>query len=241
MSKKDTDKKAVNKPEERISKDPLDIAELDKDLRDRIHVIRREFIRGLSFIREHKHSVTFFGSARFKDDNTYYQKAQRIARQLAEEGIDVVTGGGPGIMEAANRGARNTEGEETGSSLGLNITLPREQVLNPYVEKNEDFHYFFSRKVALTFSAEAYLVFPGGFGTMDEFFEILTLVQTQKIVEVPIILVGSDFWNPLTEFIEETLKQEHGTIDPDDTDLFRVLDDEEKILEIVKKAPMRKE
>lgn len=241
MPKKDTNKRTVNKPEERISKEPLDIEELDKDLRDRIHVIRREFIRGLSFIREHKHSVTFFGSARFKDDNKYYQKAQRIAEQLAEEGIDVVTGGGPGIMEAANRGARNTEGEETGSSLGLNITLPTEQVLNPYVEKNEDFHYFFSRKVALTFSAEAYLVFPGGFGTMDEFFEILTLVQTQKIVEVPIILVGSDFWSPLIEFIEETLKREHGTIDPDDTDLFRVLDDEGKIVDIVKKAPMRKE
>lgn len=241
MEENSSKKKSINKPTGEVWDDPIDIERLDKDLRDRIHVIRREFIRGLNFVRRHKHSVTFFGSARLKEGNPHYQKAQRIAEALAEHGIDIVTGGGPGIMEAANRGAEKTKGEESGSSLGLNIELPMEQVLNPYVEKNESFHYFFSRKVALTFSAEAYLVFPGGFGTLDEFFEILTLVQTQKIVEVPIILVGSDFWSPLVKFIEESLKETHKTIDPEDMELFQLLDDEEEIIEIVKSAPMRKE
>lgn len=237
----DSSKKNVNKPTKEVWDDPINMEQLDKDLRDRIHVIRREFIRGLDFIRQYNHSVTFFGSSRLEEGNLYYQKAERIAEALANHGIDVVTGGGPGIMEAANRGAKKTTGEESGSSLGLNIELPMEQVLNPYVEKNESFHYFFSRKVALTFSAEAYLVFPGGFGTLDEFFEILTLVQTKKIVEVPIILVGSDFWSPLVEFIDKSLKEKHRTIDPKDTELFQLLDDEEEIIEIVKNAPIREE
>lgn len=235
------DKKRVNKSSKEADKKPLDIESLDQDLRDRIHVIRREFIRGLSFIRDHKHSVTFFGSARFREDNEYYQLARDIAKGIAETGIDIVTGGGPGIMEAVNRGATEAEGDNAGHSLGLNITLPEEQLLNPYVEENESFHYFFSRKVALTFSAEAYIFFPGGFGTLDEFFEILTLVQTEKIVSVPIILVGSDFWNPLLDYIENVQKNTHKTISSEDTDLFEITDDKERVIEIVQNAPMRME
>lgn len=235
------EKKRVNKSSEEAVKKPIDIETLDKDLRDRIHVIRREFIRGLSFIREHKHSITFFGSARFNEDNDYYQLARDIAKGIAETGIDIVTGGGPGIMEAANRGASEAEGENIGHSLGLNITLPEEQLLNPYVEENESFHYFFSRKVTLTFSAEAYVFFPGGFGTLDEFFEILTLVQTGKIVSVPIILVGSDFWNPLLDFIENVQKNSFETISPNDTDLFEITDSAERVIEIAENASMRKE
>jgi len=235
------DKKTINKPSKKVAKDPLRIEDLDKDLRDRIHVVRREFIRGLNFVRQHPRSVTFFGSARLPEENQYYQKAQEVAEALAEVGIDVLTGGGPGIMEAANRGASQTTGSETGQSLGLNITLPEEQVLNPYVEDNESFHYFFARKVALTFSAEAYLFFPGGFGTLDEFFEILTLVQTNKIVTVPIILVGSEFWKPLNTFIQETLLQEFETISHNDMDLYFITDDTEEIIDIVKNAPLRSE
>ena len=220
------------------NREPLKFEDLDTDLQDRIHVIREEFIRGFNLIRQHKHSVTFFGSARLEEGSKYYEKARRIAKCLAEEEIDVVTGGGPGIMEAANRGAAEAE---TGKSLGLNISLPMEQTLNPYVEKNEAFHYFFSRKVALTFSAEAYLVFPGGFGTLDELFEILTLVQTKKIVPVPVILVGSEFWQPLVQFIKDTLLEEYETISPEDISLFSLIDDEDDVVDIVKEAPMRKE
>ncbi|MEX2368798.1 MAG: TIGR00730 family Rossman fold protein, partial [Candidatus Paceibacterota bacterium] len=183
MSDNDTNKtkKALNQP--------LRLEELDEDLRNRIHKIRREFIRGLNFVGQHQHSVTFFGSARLTEDSSHYQRAVEIAQALAEEGINVVTGAGPGIMEAANRGAYQAEGENVGKSLGLSITLPEEQDINPYVVENEPFHYFFARKVALTFSAEAYLFFPGGFGTLDELFEILTLVQTGKIIKVPVIMV----------------------------------------------------
>lgn len=239
MSTNDENKKIVNKPTEEVMNKPLKIEDLDEDLRDRIHVIRREFIRGFNFIRQHKHSVTFFGSARFNEGNPYYQKAIEIAKALASEGIDIVTGGGPGIMEAANRGAHQADSEDSGHSLGLNITLPSEQVLNPFVEDNESFHYFFARKVALTFSAEAYLFFPGGFGTLDEFFEILTLVQTQKIVTLPIILVGRDYWQPLNEFIHHTLLEEFNTISNSDMDLYLITDDTEEIVDIVKDAPVR--
>lgn len=235
------EKKRVNKSSEEAEKEPLHIDRLDQDLRDRIHIIRREFIRGLSFIRKHKHSVTFFGSARFDEDHPYYQKAVDIARGIAETRIDVVTGGGPGIMEAANRGASEAEGKTSGHSLGLNITLPEEQLLNPYVGKNESFHYFFSRKVALTFSAEAYIFFPGGFGTLDEFFEIITLVQTGKIVKVPVVLVGSDFWNPLLEFITTVQRDKFETISPEDLDLFEITDSPERVIEIAENAAMRKE
>lgn len=241
---KEKGEEQTNKPATELDKSKLTIDQLDEDLQDRIHLIRSEFIHGLHFIRQHKHSVTFFGSARYKEDNKYYQKARKVARRLASAGIDVVTGGGPGIMEAANRGAAEVEqtdktGEEVGHSLGLNIKLPNEQVLNPYVEKNEEFHYFFARKVVLTFSAEAYIFFPGGFGTLDEFLEILTLVQTEKISKVPIILVGTDFWQPLTTFIKETLLEKFETISPNDMDLFYITNDEKEIVRIAKEAPLR--
>ena len=234
-------KVTVNEPSQDRAGNKLTIDELDTDLRDRIHVIRREFIAGLNFVRQHQHTVTFYGSARFQDDNKYYQKAVRIARQVAESGIDIVTGGGPGIMEAANKGASQTEGEDTGDSLGLNIELPQEQILNPYVEKSQAFHYFFSRKVSLTFSAEAYIFFPGGLGTLDEFFEMITLVQTGKIEKVPIILVGVDYWQRLQDFIQQTLLKKYKTIDHSDLDLYHMTDDEDEVVDIVKDAPLRKE
>lgn len=234
-------KPKVYQPYDAISGEKLTFQELDKDLRERIHVIRREFIEGLNFIRQHEHTVTFYGSARFEEDNKYYRKARSIAKKIAKEGIDIVTGGGPGIMEAANRGASETTGEDSGRSLGLNIELPNEQVLNPYVEYNQNFHYFFSRKVSLTFSAEAYIFFPGGFGTLDEFFEMVTLVQTGKIEKVPIILVGIEYWGNLQDFIQQTLLKEFKTISHRDLDLFHITDDEKEIIKIVKNAPERRE
>lgn len=234
-------KQAVNEPASTLSGDELTLKELDKDLRERIHVIRREFIEGLNFIRQHQNTVTFYGSARFGEGNEYYRKAYRIAKRLSEEGIDVVTGGGPGIMEAANRGASETSGVESGHSLGLNIDLPEEQVLNPFVEYNQNFHYFFSRKVSLTFSAEAYLFFPGGFGTLDEFFEMVTLVQTGKIEKVPIILVGIEYWQNLQDFIQQTLLKKFKTVSHRDLDLYHITDDEDEIVRIVSEAPLRDE
>jgi len=179
-----------------------------------------------------------FGSARLPEDNEHYKQAQRIAYRIAKE-LDyaIITGGGPGIMEAANRGAY----EAGGRSVGMTIHLPFEQTTSKYVKDELQFYFFFTRKVSMTFSAEAYLYFPGGFGTMDELFEILTLVQTEKIEKVPIILVGEDYWRPLDEFIKKTLLETHETISPEDLNLYTITDDEDKILEIVKNAPLRNE
>lgn len=234
----DTGQRLVNVTEKELTHDPLTLDDLDKDLRERIKVIREEFIRGLDFIRQHKHTVTFFGSARTPADNKYYKQAEELANDLAEIGIDIITGGGPGIMEAANKGAARAN---HGHSLGLNIDLPNEQVLNPYVEKNVQFHYFFVRKVALTFSAEAFVYFPGGYGTLDEFFEILTLVQTKKIRQIPIILFGKEYWHQMDSFIKETLDEEYETIDPEDADLYNICDSREEAVDIIKEAPLRDE
>src|SRR5690606_36408416 len=181
--KKSANKKVINKPEIDLSIDPVTIDELEEAIHNRISVIQKEFEDGFHFIKKHPKSVTFFGGARFDNTNPFYQQAVDLAKLLVKERYTVVTGGGPGIMEAANRGAQ----EGGGHSLGLTIELPHEQVTNQYVTDHVGFNYFFTRKVCLTFSAEAFVYFPGGFGTLDEFFEILTLVQTKKIPKVPII------------------------------------------------------
>lgn len=229
-------RKTINMPEVELPQVPLTKQEVWHAAKVRVSRISREFSRGFKFIRHYPKSVSFFGSARLDENNEYYRKARSIAEKLSHLGYAIVTGGGPGIMQAANEGAYNAGGD----SVGLNIRLPHEQVTNPYVKDSVSFYYFFSRKVTLSFSAEAYLYFPGGFGTLDEFFEILTLVQTHKIPKVPIILVGSDFWNPLNDFIRMYLL-EHGAIKQEDMDLYKIADDENDIVEIVKKAPMRRE
>ena len=202
----------------------------------RMDRIEKEFARGFEFLRSYGKTVSIYGSARLPEDNIHYKAARRIAGRIAKElGCAVITGGGNGIMEAANRGAF----ESGGKSIGLNITLPHEQVKNDYLTDSMEFYYFFIRKVMLSFSAEAYIFFPGGFGTLDEFFEIATLVQTRKITQVPIILVGKDFWMPLRDTIEENLALVHKTIDKADLKLFTITDSEDEILEIVRNAPMR--
>lgn len=218
---------------------PLTISEMEVNSKKRISVITSEFKKGFAFIRNYPKSVTFFGSTRFKQNNPYYKKARQIAETLSRAGFAVVTGGGPGIMEAANRGAVDGDGEE--HSIGMCIKLPREQTTNPYVMRGIEFEYFFSRKVMLSFSAEAYIYFPGGFGTLDEFFEIITLIQTGKIEKVPIILVGNDYWKPLDAFFKKTLYKKNGTIHKDDMKLYTITEDQKEILKIVKNAPLRRE
>lgn len=220
-----------NKPEYK----PLTLDEIHQASKERVDYIAKEFLKGFEFIEGHPRSVTFFGSARLPEDNRYYVQARNLAQRIVKD-LDyaVLSGGGPGIMEAANRGATDANGH----SLGLTIELPMEQTTNPYTTGVLDFKYFFTRKVCLSFAAEAYLFFPGGFGTMDEFFEILTLVQTNKIEKVPIILVGKDFWGPLHDFIINDLIK-NKTISPEDIDLYRLTDDEDEIINIIKNAPVR--
>lgn len=209
--------------------------EIHRIIKAKVHRIDREFTRGFEFINNYDKSVTFFGSARFTEDNRYYQKARDLAKKVSSIGYTVLTGGGGGIMEAANRGAFEA-GKE---SLGLNIRLPKEQHLNSYTTSSMQFDYFFARKTALSFAAEAYIFFPGGFGTFDEFFEILTLIQTHKIRRIPIILVGKDYWDKLNTLIKELMCDEHKTINASDMELYRITDDENEILEIIKSVPIK--
>lgn len=227
----------MNVPSGDLPIEPLSREAIEKTTNERVNDIEEEFRRGFAFIQKHPRSVTFWGSARFKEGNEHYEQARRLGKRIVEElDYSVVTGGGPGIMEAGNRGAY----EGGGKSLGLTIKLPMEQRTNAYVTDSCDFYYFFSRKVTLAFAAEAYLYFPGGFGTLDELFEILTLVQTGKIEgKIPIILIGSDYWKPLDAFIRKELLKDHSAISPEDLNLYTITDDEDEIMEIIKNAPIR--
>ena len=178
-----------------------------------------EFIRGFRALHFVGPCVTVFGSARFKEDHPYYAMARAIGHGLAELGFTVVTGGGPGIMEAANRGAR----EARGRSIGCNIELPKEQAPNPYLDRWITFRHFFVRKVMLVKYSYAFVALPGGFGTLDEIFETATLIQTGKILDFPLVLVGRDFWRPLTDFLHGPLER-LGLIDPRDADRIVVVD-----------------
>ncbi len=195
----------------------------------------KELTRGLQVMQKYEKSITFFGSARLGPETKYYQMAERLAGECAKLGIAVVSGGGPGIMQAANKGAY----EAGGVSIGFNIELPMEQSENPYLTESVPFEFFFTRKTALTFTAEAFLVFPGGFGTYDETFQVLCHIQTKKMPRVPLILVGSEFWNPLHQSNIAILDEAFHTINPDDVQLYTILDDEEKIMDIIKNAPVR--
>ena len=214
---------------------PITLLEISEAAKKRVALISQEFINGFEFVKNYPRSVTFFGSARTKEDEPYYEKAKNLAGLIAKElHYSVTTGGGPGIMAAANKGAF----EAGGNSLGLTIELPKEQRANQYLTDSENFHYFFSRKVCLSFSAEAYVFFPGGFGTLDEFLEILTLIQTNKIPKAPMILVGVDFWTPFEQFFKEVLL-ENKMIEKDDLSLYTITDDENDIIKIIKEAPIR--
>jgi uncharacterized protein (TIGR00730 family) len=186
----------------------------------RVFRIMAEFVQGFELLRDTGLAATFWGSARLKPDDKYYKAAEELAAKLAKKGFAIISGGGPGIMEASNVGAFKVGGK----SVGLNIQLPFEQKLNPYTTQSLNFDFFFSRKVMLTFASEVYIYFPGGFGTMDEFFEIVTLIQTRKIERLPILLYGKEFWEPLLRFFEQDMMKKFHTISPEDLSLFQLVD-----------------
>ncbi len=198
----------------------------------RVLRIVREFIRGFRALHFVGPCVTVFGSARFPEDHPYYEKARLIGAEIARQGFTVITGGGPGIMEAANRGAY----EVGGRSIGCNIVLPKEQLPNPYVHKFVTFRYFFVRKVMLVKYSQAFVIMPGGFGTMDEAFEAATLIQTGKIFSFPIILVGVDYWTPLLDFLKQTMVP-NGTISESDLKLLHLTDSVEDVVRHLECCP----
>lgn len=195
----------------------------------RLFKILAEFVEGFEILPRIYPAVTIFGSSRTPSDHPDYKKAEELAKLLVKAGFSVITGGGPGIMEAANKGAA----EVNGFSVGLNIKLPFEQTPNPYANVRLEFRYFFVRKVMMAKYSVAFVFFPGGFGTLDEMFEVLTLVQTKKIKPIPIALVGKDFWSPLYSWMKEYLL---GTqkISPKDLELFRITETPEETLEYIK-------
>lgn len=196
-----------------------------------IFKIMGEFVNGFEKMSRIGPCVSIFGSARTKPDDKYYQLAERIAQKIVEHGYGVITGGGPGIMEAGNKGAHLAGG----TSVGLNIDLPFEQHDNPYIDsdKNLDFDYFFVRKVMFVKYSQGFVVMPGGFGTLDELFEAITLIQTNKIEKFPIILVSTDFWSGLLDWVKATLLDKFGNICPKDLDLIHVVDNENEVLDIL--------
>ncbi len=205
------------------------------DITWRIFRIMAEFVEGFQFLSTLSKEVTVFGSARLPATNKWYQEAVELGRLLGEAGFAVVTGGGPGIMEAANKGAHQAGGR----SVGLNIQLPNEQRVNDYVTSSRAFHYFFTRKVILAASAQAYVYFPGGFGTQDELFEILTLLQTGKSDHVPVVLVGVEYWGGLVDWIKGTMLDTFDTISAEDLKLFHLVDSGAEAYEIVKDSTER--
>ena len=209
----------------------------DKELgEDKLKMINLELKEGIDSVARFNPSVTIYGSARLPKEDESYKKANELAFRLAKElGYNILSGGGPGIMEAANKG-----GYEAGvKSVGLTIRLPHEQGANPYVTDEIPFNYFFTRQASLSYSTEACIFCPGGFGTMSELFEILTLKKTRKIDNMPVILFGSHFWSGLDNYIKENLNDEYQTIDKEDTGLYIIEDDIDKIINIVKESKIR--
>jgi hypothetical protein len=191
--------------------------------------ILSEFVEGFDALASVGPAVTIFGSARTREGSSEYERARMIARRLAEHGFAIITGGGPGIMEAANRGCR----EGGGLSIGCNIELPHEQGLNPYVDLGVEFKYFFARKTMFVKYADAFVIMPGGFGTLDELFEALTLIQTGKIRDFPVVLVGSSYWRGLVDWMRAT-QLPAGAIAEADIELLKITDDPDEVVEIIR-------
>jgi len=196
----------------------------------RIFRIMAEFVEAIETLSQVKNAVSIFGSARTAPDDPYYQKAELLARLLAQKGFSVITGGGPGVMEAANKGAA----EAGGRSVGMNIRLPFEQKPNPYANINIEYKYFFTRKVMFVKYAVAYVVLPGGFGTIDELFEALTLIQTKRIKGFPVILMGNEYWKGLLDWLRKAMLHDN-KISPADLELFQIIDDPEEAVKHIQK------
>jgi uncharacterized protein (TIGR00730 family) len=201
----------------------------DADLRGHVEEIAEEFLRGFEAVeRIDRPAVSIFGSARVREDSEPYRLARLVGRRFAEAGWAVVTGGGPGVMEAANRGAK----EGGGLSVGFNIELPHEQHENPYLDISYRFQHFYARKVCFVKPAEGFVIFPGGFGTLDELFEALTLIQTGKVLHFPVVLFDSDYWGELLDWIRAELLAD-GMVSPDDVELLRATDDPDEAVRTV--------
>ena len=206
-----------------------DLAANQEDLW-RVFRIMAEFVEGFETMGSIKPSIAVFGSARTKPSHKYYKKATRVSKELVKKGFGIITGGGPGIMEAANKGASEAEG----SSTGINIELPREQGSNPFIDSDKflNFRYFFVRKVMFFKYAQGYVIMPGGFGTIDEFFEVLTLIQTEKTKRVPIVVMGTEYWEPLMGWLKEYMIK-FKYIEDFDMDLFKMTDDPKEAAEFI--------
>jgi uncharacterized protein (TIGR00730 family) len=205
------------------------LASTDGDLVQEVERIAQEFLQGFAAVAQiDRPAVSIFGSARVPPGSTYYEEARAVARRFGESGWAVITGGGPGVMEAANRGAK----EAGGLSVGFNIRLPHEQYANPYLDIEYTFDHFYARKVCFVKPAEGFVIFPGGFGTLDELFEALTLIQTGKVLHFPVVLFDTAFWSGLTAWIRDTLFRE-GTVSPDDVELLHVTDDPDEAFSVV--------
>ncbi len=202
----------------------------------RLFRILSEFIEGFDELSDIGPAVSIFGSARSDKNDRYYKETYKVAALLAKNGYTIITGGGPGLMEAANKGAASNGR----LSVGLNITLPTEQKPNKYQNRTLHFRYFFARKVMFVKYAIGYVCMPGGFGTLDEFFEALTLVQTHKIYPIPLILYGTDFWAPLVDFMKNSMMKKFKTISPEDLDYLVLTDDPNEVLEIIDRHMNRK-
>ena len=196
----------------------------------RVFRIMSEFVDSIETLSNVHNAVSIFGSARVKPDDPYYKKTEILARLLVQNGFSVITGGGPGIMEAANKGAS----EAGGKSVGMNIRLPFEQKPNPYANIHLDYKYFFIRKVMFVKYAVAYVILPGGFGTMDELFEALTLIQTKRIKSFPLILMGSEYWQGLSDWVKKNMLAEDKIL-PADLELIQVVDEPQEVVKLIKK------
>lgn len=206
------------------------IDEISKEESWRIFRIMAEFVESIEVLSKVHNAVTIFGSARFKPDNKYYHVAEKLGQLLAQNGFAVITGGGSGIMEAANKGAA----EAGGQSVGMNIKLPFEQKPNPYANLQLDYKYFFIRKVMFVRYAMAYVIMPGGYGTMDEFFEALTLIQTKRVKSFPVILMGRDYWQGLLDWLKNSMVQKDMIL-PYDLEMIQVIDEPEEVVKHIKK------
>ena len=208
----------------------------DSNEETKLCMIQEEFKNGIDGIKNITPSVTFYGSARIKEEEPIYGKVQKLAYRISKElNYSIITGGGAGLMEAANRGAH----EAGGQSLGLTIKLPHEQKTNVYVTEEIPFYFFFARQVSMSYATEVCIFCPGGFGTLNELFEILTHLQTGKIGHIPVILYGKDFWTPLQSFIKETLLAKYKVIADNDLNLYVITDDDDEILEVIETSKIR--
>ncbi len=208
----------------------------DNNQETKLCMMEEEFRQGIDVIQDLTPSVTFYGSARLDENHPAYKQARSLAYRISKElGYNILSGGGGGIMEAANRGAHDAGGR----SVGLTIRLPQEQKTNPYVTDEIPFYFFFTRQVSMSYATEVCIFCPGGFGTFNELFEMLTLQQTGKIGRIPVILLGSEFWKPMDKLIKDVLVNEYKVISPQDVNLYTITDDEDEILKIINESRLR--